>query len=31
MLERLHRGKGIAIDVEADPKAVFRGERGDLR
>lgn len=30
MLERLHRGKGIAIDVEADPQAVFRGERGDF-
>jgi signal transduction histidine kinase len=30
MLERLHRDKGLAIDVDADPKAVFRGERGDL-
>jgi signal transduction histidine kinase len=30
MLERLHRSKGIAIDVTADPKAIFRGERGDL-
>ena len=30
MLERLHRGKGIAIDVEADPRAVFRGDRADL-
>jgi len=30
MLERLHRGKGIAIDVDADAKAVFRGERGDF-
>lgn len=30
MLERLYRDKGIAIDVEADPKAVFRGERGDF-
>lgn len=30
MLERLHRSKGIAIDVDADPKAVFRGERGDF-
>ena len=28
MLERLHRGKGVAIDVDVDPKAVFRGERG---
>ena len=30
MLERLHRDKGLAIDVEVDPKAVFRGERGDF-
>jgi signal transduction histidine kinase len=30
MLERLHRDKGLAIDVDADPKAVFRGEKGDL-
>ena len=30
MLERLHRGKGMAIDVEVDPRAVFRGERGDF-
>ncbi len=30
MLERLHRDKNIAIDVEADPRAVFRGERGDF-
>jgi signal transduction histidine kinase len=30
MLERLHRDKNLAIDVEADPRAVFRGERGDL-
>lgn len=30
MLERLHRGKGVAIDVDVDPKAVFRGERGDF-
>jgi signal transduction histidine kinase len=30
MLERLHRTKGIAIDVDADPRAVFRGEKGDL-
>jgi len=30
MLERLHRDKRIAIDVHADSKAVFRGERGDL-
>jgi signal transduction histidine kinase len=30
MLERLHRDKDLAIDVEADPRAVFRGEKGDL-
>jgi signal transduction histidine kinase len=30
MLERLHRDKGVAIDVDVDPKAVFRGERGDF-
>lgn len=30
MLERLHRGKGVAIDVHADERAVFRGEKGDL-
>jgi signal transduction histidine kinase len=30
MLERLHRDKNIAIDVDADPRAVFRGEQGDL-
>jgi signal transduction histidine kinase len=30
MLERLHRGKGVAIDVDVDPNAVFRGERGDF-
>jgi signal transduction histidine kinase len=30
MLERLHRDKGLAIDVDVDPKAVFRGERGDF-
>ncbi len=30
MLERLHRDKNIAVDVDADPKAVFRGEKGDL-
>lgn len=30
MLERLHRGKGVAIDVDVDPRAVFRGERGDF-
>lgn len=30
MLERLNRDKGLAIDVDIDPKAVFRGERGDF-
>lgn len=30
MLERLHRDKDLAILVEADPQAMFRGERGDL-
>ncbi len=30
MLERLHRDKAIAIDVDIDAKAVFRGERGDF-
>jgi signal transduction histidine kinase len=30
MLERLHRSKGVAIDVDVDPRAVFRGERGDF-
>lgn len=30
MLERLHRDKGVAIDVDVDAKAVFRGERGDF-
>jgi signal transduction histidine kinase len=30
MLERLHRDKNLAIDVDIDGRAVFRGERGDL-
>jgi signal transduction histidine kinase len=30
MLERLHRDKGLAIDVEVDTNAIFRGERGDF-
>jgi signal transduction histidine kinase len=30
MLERLHRDKNLAILVDADPQAIFRGERGDL-
>jgi signal transduction histidine kinase len=29
-MEKLHRGRGIAIGVAADPKARFRGERQDL-
>jgi signal transduction histidine kinase len=29
-MEKIHRGRGIAIEVEADPKARFRGERQDL-
>ncbi len=30
MLERLHRDKGLAIEVEVEPQAIFRGERGDF-
>jgi signal transduction histidine kinase len=30
MLERLHRDKNITVDVDADPSAVFRGEKGDF-
>jgi signal transduction histidine kinase len=30
MLERLHRDKDISVEVDADPNAVFRGERGDF-
>ncbi len=30
MLERLHRDKGVAVDVEVDANAIFRGERGDF-
>ncbi|MBU6319196.1 MAG: histidine kinase [Alphaproteobacteria bacterium] len=30
MLERLYRDKGVSIEVQADLRAVFRGERGDL-
>jgi signal transduction histidine kinase len=30
MLERLHRDKDISVEVDADPSAVFRGERGDF-
>jgi signal transduction histidine kinase len=29
-MEKIHRGRGIAIAVEADPQARFRGERQDL-
>lgn len=29
-MEKIHRGRGIAIEVKADPKAKFRGERQDL-
>src|SRR5246500_1091169 len=29
-MEKIHRGRGITIEVEADPKARFRGERQDL-
>ena len=30
MLERLHRDKGLAIDVAVEPQSIFRGERGDF-
>ncbi|MBI1339539.1 histidine kinase [bacterium] len=30
MLERLYRSKDCTVEVDADPNAVFRGERGDL-
>jgi len=29
-MEKIHRGRGIAIAVDADPQAKFRGERQDL-
>jgi signal transduction histidine kinase len=29
-MEKIHRGRDIAISIEADPKAKFRGERQDL-
>ncbi len=29
-MEKIHRARGIAIDVEADTQAKFRGERQDL-
>jgi signal transduction histidine kinase len=29
-MEKIHRGRGIVIEVEADPQAKFRGERQDL-
>jgi signal transduction histidine kinase len=29
-MEKIHRDRGVAIEVKADPKAKFRGERQDL-
>ena len=29
-MEKIHRARGIAIEVKADPQAKFRGERQDL-
>jgi signal transduction histidine kinase len=29
-MEKIHRDSGIAIEVQADPRARFRGERQDL-
>ena len=29
-MEKIHRDRGIVIEVKADPKARFRGERQDL-
>src|ERR1700760_4117108 len=29
-MEKIHRDRGVAIEVKADPKARFRGERQDL-
>src|SRR5258708_13641277 len=29
-MEKIHRDRGIAITVDADPQAKFRGERQDL-
>ena len=29
-MEKIHRDRGIVIEVEADPRAKFRGERQDL-
>jgi len=29
-MEKIHRDKGVAVAVEADPQAKFRGERPDL-
>jgi signal transduction histidine kinase len=29
-MEKIHRDRGIAIEVQADPRARFRGERQDL-
>src|SRR6185437_7684327 len=29
-MEKIHRDKGVAVEVRADPQAKFRGERPDL-
>src|ERR1700736_2845526 len=29
-MEKIHRDRGVVIDVDADPQAKFRGERQDL-
>src|SRR3954470_5059206 len=29
-MEKIHRGRGIVVEAEADPSAKFRGERQDL-
>jgi signal transduction histidine kinase len=29
-MEKIHRDRGVAIEVKADPRAKFRGERQDL-
>ncbi len=29
-MEKIHRGRSIAIEVDANPQAKFRGERQDL-
>jgi signal transduction histidine kinase len=30
IMEKIHRDRGVVIEVKADPKAKFRGERQDL-